>query len=496
MESSGERGHAMGPGRCGWLAAAWLLGSGVAGASALLTPQCLDDRGQILVADPGGRGALDIEYYEWQPAVMPFDRSTALPMTLIVRITGGATSARLTLSNGGGTISLNDLGQAPDVTAGDQLFTGSVPVQSILDRNTPERVNRPIMGQVQGLEAGIPTGPLVNVLASVMPAEARSIAVTTISATARRTPWLLNIRDDNYVNDNGRERVVSAAYAHVPDRYEFVHIVNAPRSLIANRFHGRIRNNVSGIGINAFDTGASYGSPATLIGFSVFPNLSFYDMHGPGVLHETGHQWINGLSGVFSDPRGGAHWPISSLANHVMGFSLAGGPGGTLNCQLSSNGSTLTTQAVASSSYFNSWELYLMGLASTVPNAFTVTDQTAALNLVNQPNWCNGSSYNLPTTQLTQTLLTSSFGARSPSFATSRKYFHVLTLVVSNGRTLGDDELRYISLMTARAQNRGVRPWAEGLVGSNGPNFFDATAGRGTLDFRLDGTFAGGFEGD
>lgn len=482
--------------RGGWLSGLCLLGACAASASELLTPECLDDRAQILVADPVGRGALNIQYYEWLPAVMPFDRPTALPMTLMVRITGGATSARLTLSNGGGTISLNDLGQAPDVTAGDQLFSGSVPVQAILDRNTPARVNRPIMGQVQGLEAGIPTGPLVNVVASVMPPEARSIDITTISATARRTQWLLNIRDDNYVNDNGRERVVSAAYAHVPDRYEFVHIVNAPRSLIANRFHGRIRSNVSGIGINSLDTGASYGSPATLIGFSVFPNLSFYDMHGPGVLHETGHQWINGLSGMFSDPRNGAHWPISSLANHVMGFSLAGGPGGTLNCQLSSNGTTLTTQAVSSSSYFNSWELYLMGLTPTVPNAFTVTDQTAALNLVNQPNWCNGSSYNLPTTQLSQTLLTNTFGARSPSFANSRKYFHVLTLVVSNGRTLDNDELRYISLMTARAQNRGVRPWAEGLVGGTGPNFSDATVGRGTLDFRLDGTFAGGFEGD
>jgi hypothetical protein len=70
------------------------------------------------------------------------------------------------------------------------------------------------------------------------------------------------------------------------------------------------------------------------------------------------------------------------------------------------------------------------------------------------------------------------------------------TLVVSNGRTLGDDELRYISFMSARAQTPGVRPWAEGLVGASGLQFFEATGGRGTLDFRLDGTFAGGFEGN
>ncbi|MBL8244678.1 MAG: hypothetical protein JNL89_10825, partial [Rhodanobacteraceae bacterium] len=60
--------------RGGWIAGLWLLGAGAAGGSALVTPECLDDRGQILVAGPGGRGALNIEYYEWLPAVMPFDR--------------------------------------------------------------------------------------------------------------------------------------------------------------------------------------------------------------------------------------------------------------------------------------------------------------------------------------------------------------------------------------------------------------------------------------
>lgn len=466
-------------------------------AQALIGPECLDDVGQLQAEAPQ-RGALNIDYFEWKPAVMPYDRPLASPMVFTVHLTGGASGARLTLSGGGGTIALNDLGQAPDVTAGDEIFSGNVPVQTVLDRNTAERVHRPIIGQVQGLDAGNPAGPLINVLLPVMPAEARTIPVTTISATARRTPWLLNIRDDAYVNDNGRERVSMAGYAHVPDAYEFVHYVNAPRSLVQNRFHGAIRNSVTGIGLAAINAGASYGSPATLIGFTVFPNLSFYDMHGPGVLHETGHQWINFLTGAtFGDPRGGAHWPISSIANNVMGFSLAGGPGGSLNCQLTTNGSSITTQLVTSSRYYHPWELYMMGFQATVPNAFTVTDQTAALNLINgNPGWCNGSTYNLATTSLTQALLQGSFGVRSPSAATSRKYFHVLTLVVSNGRTLGDDELRYISFMTARAQTAGVRPWAEGLTGGDGPQFFEATGGRGTLDFRLDGTFAGGFEGN
>ena len=82
------------------------------------------------------------------------------------------------------------------------------------------------------------------------------------------------------------------------------------------------------------------------------------------------------------------------------------------------------------------------------------------------------------------------------AFAAAPKYFHVMTVVVSSGRTLGNDELAYISLMTARAQTPGVRTWSEGLSSSSGPTFFDATAGRGKLDFRLDGVFGSGFEGD
>jgi hypothetical protein len=213
-------------------------------------------------------------------------------------------------------------------------------------------------------------------------------------------------------------------------------------------------------------------------------------------LHETGHQWINSLTGIFADPRGGSHWPISSLANNVMGFSLAGGAGGSMSCLLSTNGSTLNTQAVQSSPYYNSWELYMMGLSATAPAGFTVTDQTAALNLLNTLNWCNGSTYNLPTTSFTLSTLTALAGNRVPAFANSPKYFHVMTVVASSGRTLGNDELAYISLMTARAQDPGVRAWSEGLSASTGPTFFDATVGRGTLDFRLDGTFRSGFEGD
>ena len=150
-------------------------------AQALIGPECLDDVGQ-LQAEPAQRGALNIDYFEWKPAVMPYDRPLASPMVFTVHLTGGASGARLTLSGGGGTIALNDLGQAPDVTAGDQIFSGNVPVQTVLDRNTAERVHRPIIGQVQGLDAGNPAGPLINVLLPVTPQDGRAIPQPVASA--------------------------------------------------------------------------------------------------------------------------------------------------------------------------------------------------------------------------------------------------------------------------------------------------------------------------
>lgn len=443
------------------------------------------------------QGAIDIPWVEWLPAVMPFDRSTALPVTITAQILGGASSARLTLSNAGGAISLFDNGAPPDFTAGDGIFSASVSVQTVLDRNTPDRVHRPFIGRLQALDGAVLSGPSINIFLPVLPAEARSIPVTTLSSTARSTPWLLNIRDDAFSTDFNLERVVTTALTRVPDNYEFVHIVYGPKNFVQNRFHGRIRSNILGIGLPIINVSASYGNSTNLLGFTAFPSLSFYDMQGPGVLHETGHQWINGLPGIFADSGGGAHWPIASMTNNIMGWSLTGGAGGNLSCSLTTNSATLTATAQPSRIFaFNDFELYLMGMVPSISNGFIVNDQPAIRNaIINNPNWCSGT-YSLATTPFNQATLTATAGARIPSSARAPKYFRVLTLVASSGRTLGDDELRYISFMTARAQTPSIRLWAEGLASGSGGTFYEATGERARLDFRLDGLFTSGFEGN
>lgn len=478
-----------------------LAANGLAFAGSMFVPAiaaeapCFDDLAQLAPrAGAPARGALTTPWFEWQPAVMPYNRPTSLPMVFTVRIEGGATSAQLTLSNGGGVVPLRDDGVAPDATAGDLVFSGNVAVQAILDRNTPERVHKPFIGSMQAFENGVPSGGTLNVFAFVMPPEAEAIPVTTVSATVRTTPWLINLRDDAFGTDFLHERVVTNAIANLGDRYEFAHVVYGPRMYVRNRFHGRIRNSVTGIGLNTFDTGAAWGSAARLIGFSAFPNWSFYDMNGPGVLHETGHQWVNGLGGIFTDPRSGSHFPIGTVGNAVMGISLAGGPGGQLNCTFGGSSGAVTTTATPQASSFNELELYLMGFRASFGAGFHFTDQTAIFNITQTPGWCNGQVLALATSNFTQASVTTAFGARSPSSATAPKRFKVLTAVASTGRTLGDTELRWLSYMALRAQDPGVRPYSEGFSATSGPNFNAATGGVATLDFLHDRNFADGFE--
>jgi hypothetical protein len=70
------------------------------------------------------------------------------------------------------------------------FFGASVQVQSVLDRNTPDRVHRPCIGRLQALNGAVLSGPSINTFLRQMPAQARSIPVSTLTSTARSVPWL------------------------------------------------------------------------------------------------------------------------------------------------------------------------------------------------------------------------------------------------------------------------------------------------------------------
>jgi hypothetical protein len=50
----------------------------------------------------------------------------------------------------------------------------------VLDRNMPERVHHPFIGRLQAVEGAVLSGPSINTFLPFMPAEVRSIPITTL----------------------------------------------------------------------------------------------------------------------------------------------------------------------------------------------------------------------------------------------------------------------------------------------------------------------------
>src|SRR5205807_2011188 len=150
--------------------------------------------------------------------------------------------------------------------------------------------------------------------------------------------------------------------------------------LRGNRYHFAARNDVLGTGVAIFNNTALYGSAGRLQGCTVFPLSSFFDGAAPTFSHETGHQWINFLSGTpFAS--GTPHWPKGDIAINVMGFSIPGsGAGGNFSYTFTTNiqGGFVTGPANPTNiSTFNSMELYLIGLLppAQVKTFFILTNQ-------------------------------------------------------------------------------------------------------------------------
>ena len=77
---------------------------------------------------------------------------------------------------------------------------------------------------------------------------------------------------------------------------------------------------------------ALYATPSITI--STAPASDFFDGGQEAHSHEIGHQWINFLKQT-TLATGTPHWPVSSLANGLMGFSIPGsGAGGDYGCRL------------------------------------------------------------------------------------------------------------------------------------------------------------------
>ena len=446
----------------------------------------------LLLGTVGPVGAQSVLWEQFDPLVV--SAATTGSMRYEVKIAGSPTRVELKPEVGFAAalpneIELYDDGSQGDRIPGDGIYTALLQAEDIVDALAVDDVQRVFVGFLHVI--GASTTRRINVFADVYADSLGQWAIQRLSPDMQATKRLVNIYDPAFFAFYDLTRITNEFYRWFADDYDFLNIIFTP-SPLQNRTHWTIKNDVEGIGKTVgLDYTATYGSAGRLQGINRFPIPTFFDGAGKGFVHETGHQWISSLD--FQPFLSGVpHWPLSSMASSVMGFSIGGfgGQGGTFPCHVVSedgavrlfpSGGSLGPTGVA----FNSLDLYLMGLIG--PDAVG-----EHIVLVNQ-DWrevmsqCDGSVYQDPVIQVTAQDVVDEVGLRRPDVTQSQKHFRVATILVSGNGLLSAEAMWLYSWLAQRAELRTTVPIHEGFQKTLGQPFYVATGGRAFLDTTVGG---------
>ena len=226
---------------------------------------------------------------------------------------------------------------------------------------------------------------------------------------------------------------------------------------------------------------ASFGSAGRLRGISRFPSVIFFDGANTGYNHELGHQWISALNFQPFDS-GVPHWPLSSMAGGVMGWSTRGGQGLTFACDVVVEGGAVRLMPRSGEPVYNDLDLYLMGIIGPdqVRDQIVFADQTAAQQLS-----CTGQAFTGPVARVTARTIVDRLGGRRPDAIASPKHFRIATILVSRDGLVSEETMWLYHWLAGRAELRESVPVHEGFLKSTGQPFFLATRGWATLGTSL-----------
>lgn len=412
--------------------------------------------------------APDVRRMWFTPTVVP--ETYTQPVTFEAQITEAPAS--VAFSYNGGDRPMFDDGTHGDHIAGDGVWTIQFTANEILSKLTAGAVNRPFIGFCKPAGAG-----QFNVFAEVWTSSMGIAPVLARTPTTQQTTHVVNM----VVSASELAAPDYAAWAQrffalFADDFDFINFVEIA-GLRGNRFHFSVRNDVSGIGITLFDSTATYGSAGRLRGISVFPLSNLFDAASTGFNHETGHQWINFLSGT-SFASGIPHWPKGNVAINTMGFSLPGSNvGGTYPFTFTPSGQNYVVGGSSNTEQttFNSMELYLMGVVppNEVATFFVLNDQNYNVSLgeILQPSQF---------TVVTVNDVTGALGVRIPDSGSSPKAFRAATIVLSE-RLLDAYAMSFYHWFARRASATQALSCAEGFNQYTCRPFYLATGGRATM---------------
>jgi len=292
------------------------------------------------------------------------------------------------------------------------------------------------------------------------------------------TPHVVNIRYDSiFAGAPVPTAPIRSFYAQFGDEFQLIALIEQVES--ANeRFLTVVRNQIRGIGMPLNNDGAAYGSSASLEAILDYPLDYTFDLAEAGNIHELSHRWMNYLrvTGLASARH---HWPLSDLANGMMGWDppqLAGPLKFPFDVLPQANGRYLLAFD-DSTSTFNDLELYLMGLLP----ADSVQPHIVFQNQNQRAQIFNGSSLQGPVDSVTIARIIATEGNRVPAADVATRQFRLATIVLSRGRLLTRDEMAFFELMARRGELQTSVTYYNGSVRGTTLPFGPATGGRGTL---------------
>ncbi|HKW02073.1 MAG TPA: hypothetical protein VJN96_19785 [Vicinamibacterales bacterium] len=423
----------------------------------------------------GTAEAQTVRFLKFTPEVVVPGQTA--PVLMEVETTGTVPS-QVTLEPGGAittTIVLRDDGAGGDRVAGDRTYTCQLNAAQIVAAMRADDVHRVFLGFLN-----LSTGSRSNIFVDVYGADAGTYPITRLSQFVQVTPRLVNIQDPTYFVSNDPAHVTQEFYRWFGDDFDVLNLIYSPERF-QNRNHFTVKNTVDGIGLARTDNTARYGSAGRLQGISQFPIPGLYDGAENGHIHELGHQWINFLN--FTPISVGIpHWPPSSMAGGVMGFSIGGtgGEGGDFRCNVTDQNGVVTLTPRTDAAAYNDFDLYLMGLLP----ADQVRQQVVFTNVTSPPA-CGGQVYTGSVQRVSVQDIINRYGPRLPAAGSAPTTFRLATVLVTRDELATQEMMWLYNWFAERAELQTRVAVHSGFLKELGQPFYLATGGRGTLDMRV-----------
>jgi hypothetical protein len=423
---------------------------------------------QDLVPVNAALAPIEVDWFFFEPAVIRTDATDSVDFK--VKINGGPSSVQLELPND--TISLTAEGDGKwgiTLTAAQALF-GYQP---------DDDANHNFVGFLDVFSDGTRIERR-NVFVNVLDQNIPDATILTIGPTVQISNHVVNIWKPDLDLEHGlpTSTITQQFYENLEDDFDFINLVFALPSFPQNRSHFAVQNNVEGIGLRLFNNAAVYGSNGRLQGITLFPIDSFFDLADTAAIHELGHQWINFLTlPILASGR--PHWPISSLARGVMGFSIPPTQQGgqfPFNIVPLPNGN-FQLQQMEPLGEFTDLDLYLIGLIP--PHEVSSHSVFVNQNQVDQIH--NGGILVGPVETVTVDDVIAKEGPRIPDSSVSQKLFRVATVIVTKERLLNKNEMEFFDHFAARGEAAELLPFSSGFAKGMTKPFFLATGGRASL---------------